>query len=456
MDVFIARQAILDQDQQLFGYELLFRSCKQGQANVADDSASTLQVLSTALLSAGLSILSEVTPLFINFGREMLMSSWTSLFPSSVVIIEILESVKADPEVLAACIALKNQGYALALDDVTEASEPEFLNLVDIVKIDFRATSPETQVRLALKHGRAGRRLLAEKVETREEFERAKQLGFHYFQGFFFSKPVLLQGRQMVAMKGNVLRLMLELSSAEINFKRLEELIRHDVSLTYKLLRYVNSALFARTKSISGVLPALVAMGELDIRRWIILVTLMDLGGSQVLASHALIRARFCESLAVAACLRSPADAFLIGMFSLLDALASRPLPDLLSELALPAEIGAPLLGLDITSKNAFVLILAKRYEAGDWDSVAASATNLSIPIDTVAGIYLSAVDWAATVLAIEESAAKSPAPKMARTASPQFCSTIAKNLLALENGLNSKRLAKPVLESSTSLRPRV
>jgi c-di-GMP-related signal transduction protein len=400
VDVFIARQAILDREQGLFAYELLFRSCSENYAGIKDDSASTLQVLSTTLLSAGLSILSEFTPVFINFGRELLLSTWPSLLPASSVVVEILESVQADPEVLAACLVLKQKGYALALDDVTEQSSPEFLKLADIIKVDFRATSPEVQARLVREHRSQGRRLLAEKVETREEFERAKELGYDFFQGFFFSKPVLMQGRQVTAMKASVLKLLAELGSPEINFGRLEALIRCDVSLTYKLLRYVNSALFGRRQPLSGILPALVAMGELDIRRWIVLATLLDLSGTtQVLARHALLRARFCESVAAAAGSSAPGDAFLMGMFSLLDALVHRPLPEALKELGLPAALIAPLLGKESTSKNASSLTLARCYEAGDWEGVSLSAKILDLQNEKVPVLYVEAVEWVSQVL---------------------------------------------------------
>lgn len=409
MDVFIARQAILDRGQKLFAYELLFRPCQQGHASVTDDSAATLQVLATTLLSAGLHFLSESTPVFINFGKEMLTTGWASVFPSSVVVVEILESVTADAEVIAACVEMKRQGYRLALDDVTEEADSDLLQLADIIKVDFRATSLESQARLARDQKRAGKRLLAEKVETLEEFERAKGLGFDYFQGFFFSKPVLHQGHQVVAIKGNAMRILGELSAPEIDFRKLEAVIRCDVSLTYKLLRYVNSALFARTKAISAVHGALVAMGELDIRRWIVLATLLDTSGtSQVLATHALTRGRVCECLAVAAGSHTPSNAFLVGMFSLLDALAHRPLPDVLAELGLPLEIVSPLLGYDVSSNTALALALAKCYEAGDWDHVSELAKQLGVAKEVVAGNYMAAVEWASKMIDTAGGTAKS------------------------------------------------
>ena len=401
VEVFIARQAILDRKQRLFGYELLFRPCRQGTADVVDDSSSTLQVLSNTLLSSGLPALCGASPVFINFGRELLVSHWTSLFPPDSVVIEILESVKADPEVVAACVELKKKGYCLALDDVTEQVDPELLELADFVKIDFLASSRETQAQLATLFHKAGKRLLAEKIETQEEFLWAKELGFEFFQGFFFAKPVLLEGRQVPTVKGSALRLLMEIRHPDLDFHRLELLIKCDVSLTYKLLRYANSALFGRSRPISAVRDALVVLGELDVRRWVVLATLLDLsaGTTQVLILHALVRARFCETLAIAARLSCPSDLFLIGMFSLLDALAHRPLPELLGDLALPKSIVEPLLGERCETAAGTIYHIARQYEAADWPTVGLLIESLDLPEQIVSDLYLEAVNWAGLML---------------------------------------------------------
>jgi c-di-GMP-related signal transduction protein len=440
MDVFIARQAILDRNERLFAYELLYRACRQNYADVTDESASTLQVLSTTLLSSGFPVLCGNTPVFINFGREMLKTHWPSLFPSSSVVIEILESVQADPDVIAACAALKRQGYTLALDDVTEEADPEFLKLADIIKVDFRSTSPESQARLAHTHRRAGRRILAEKVETLEEFERARSLGFDYFQGFFFSRPVVLQGHHVPAMKGSAIKLLMELQCDQLDFPRLESLIKCDVSLTYKLLRYVNSALFTRASPISGVREALVVLGEVDIRRWIVLATLLDLSGdtSRVLASHALVRARFCETLAIAATSPAPSNAFLVGMFSLLDALAHRPLPELLKELKLPADIAEALLLPESNSDRAAILRLAKSYETGQWDRVADQARRLALPEDLIPDLYVSAVDWAGRMIGAAGAASADPDHNRPGGSSGGHDRASGQDLRAIERALGS------------------
>ncbi len=309
--------------------------------------------------------------------------------------------------------------------------------MADIIKVDFRATSRETQEQLAAHHKKAGKQLLAEKVETIQEFERARNLGFDLFQGFFFSKPVLLQGQHVSAMNASVIRLLAELQAADINFNHIESLIKCDVSLTYKLLRYVNSALFARSNPISHIRAALIALGESDIRRWIVLATLLHLSpkDSKVLAVHALVRARFCESLAKAAAMRSSSNAFMVGMFSLLDALAHRPLPELLGELKLPPEIVEPLLG-KVEGSIAFTLELAKSYEAGDWSGVSEHAARLAIPQPAIAKLYLDAVNWAATTLNGVEA---TPGGSSQSSAAPAGQSAHSESLRALQQTLATK-----------------
>ena len=397
MDVFIARHAIFDRSLSVLGYELLFRSCVSERAGVTDDTSSTLQVLANALLSSGLHTVCSSSPVFLNFGREMLTSQWTSLFPPQSVVIEILETVRPDREVIEACRTLRNMGYLLALDDVVEERvDEELVDLVNFVKIDFRQTTKQAQRALAEKYHARGKLVLAEKVETHEDFTWASEVGYDYFQGFFFAKPTLLKGRQIPNMKVNALRLLRESQSADLDFHRLEKVIKCDVSLTYKLFRYVNAALFARARPISAIREALVAMGELDIRRWITLVTLPDLavGGIRELVTHALIRARFCETLASAAGILHSSDAFLVGMFSLLDALVDRPLADVISELSLPEGIAKPLLDQHDKSKVATVYRIALRYEAGEWEQVTSLVETIGLTSRLIPGIYFEAINW--------------------------------------------------------------
>jgi len=421
MEVFVARHAIFDKSLSLFGYELLFRSAQRDSADVLDDTASTLQVLANALLSSGLDTLSSNTPAFVNFGRELLTSDWTSLLPPSAVVVEILESVDPDPQVIEACHNLQKQGYRLALDDVTGTAEEKgpLLDLVNFVKVDFRATSRDEQMRLATLLRPRGRKLLAEKVETYQEFVWACEAGYDYFQGFFFARPALLRGHHIPGTKIDALRLLRELRHPELDFDRLEEMIRCDISLTYKLFRYVNSALFARRHELRSIKEALLVLGESGIRRWITLATLPALaaGTAHELMVHALVRARFCELLADAAHSRPSSDAFLAGLFSLLDALVDRPLLEILPELSLPEHINRVLLGTALNSPLAAVYRTVLAYERGEWESLDALIQTLKIPHSLVSDFYLQAISWAREMLNLvgPDTSKNAPAPAAAR-----------------------------------------
>ena len=420
MDVFIARHAIFDRSLALFGYELLFRSCQRNSADVTCDTTSTLQVLANSLLSSGLEALSSNAPVFINFGQELLTSKWTSLFPPKSVVIEILESVKPSPEVLASCKSLKQMGYLLALDDVTgDCGDDELMELANFVKVDFRRTTKEEQLQIAKALKKRGKRLVAEKVETHEEFAWACEAGYHYFQGFFFAKPTLLKGQHTTSIKVNSLRLLRELQHEDLDFDRIEATIKCDISLTYKLFKYVNSAIFYRQKTITCVKTALMVMGDLDVRRWITLATLPGLasGSSRELVVHALVRAKFCEMLAQEAAVTPPSDAFLVGMFSLLDALVDRPMAEILAELNLPSAIKAPLLGTSGPTGVSLIYQMALRYEEGEWDELETLAKQLFLPVHVTTALYLQAIRWSSQMLDLVVSEPL-PQPKRSPSAS--------------------------------------
>jgi c-di-GMP-related signal transduction protein len=402
VEVFLARQAIFDCRQNLFGYELLFRSCHSEIEKVTDDTSSTLQVLANTLLSSGLDIVRSEAPAFINFGQDLLLSDWTSLFPPDRVVIEILETVQPDDRVIAACQELKKLGYRLALDDVTEPTS-RLTEFTSFVKVDFRLTSREQQLAIAKSFRSQGKRLLAEKIETHEEFEWARQAGYDYFQGFFFAKPALLKGHRIPNVKVNALRLLQESQRTDLDFDRLESIIKCDVALTYKLFRYANCALFARSRPIAAVRHALVTLGEADIRRWIVLATLPELGRgvNKELVAHALVRARFCEMLATASSLPNPSDAFLVGMFSLLDAFVNRPLPEILREMSLPDSIREPLLDSAGPSTISQIYKTSLHYEAGEWSAIPVLARSLGLAKWAVVEAYMHAIDWSKAMLGL-------------------------------------------------------
>jgi EAL and modified HD-GYP domain-containing signal transduction protein len=246
MDVFVARQPIFDRKGQLYAYELLFRS--DGVHNAFDGTnaiSATTQVIANSLFAIGIENILCDKKAFVNFDRTLLLSGLHTLLPPETLVVEILESVEPDTEIVTACRTLCRQGYTIALDDFV--SHPRFeplTQLAKVMKIDFRATPHSEQERLLGTYQPLGMAMLAEKVETREDFEWARDAGYDLFQGYFFARPRLLKGYQVPAAKITCMRLLAEMQKSTLDFRCLEMLISQDVSLSYNLLQYVNSALF--------------------------------------------------------------------------------------------------------------------------------------------------------------------------------------------------------------------
>jgi EAL and modified HD-GYP domain-containing signal transduction protein len=268
--------------------------------------------------------------------------------------------------------------------------------------VDVRVTSRPEQERLLRTYRPRGIALLAEKVETHEEFEWARKAGYDYFQGYFFARPSVIQSQQVPATKFNCLRLLSELSRPDLNFKRLEELIRADVALTYKLLRYVNSALFGRRGQVDSIERALMIVGSDEIRRWVALATLPMLATDKPgeLATLSIVRARFCERLIQLAGIADQSGAFLMGMFSLLDALIDRPLEEALRSVGLGPDITQALLGTaPVDNVLSKIYRLTRRYEQGDWDEVERLSQGCGFPALSAGNAYVEAAMWAEQML---------------------------------------------------------
>jgi EAL and modified HD-GYP domain-containing signal transduction protein len=404
MDALVARQAIFDRDRRVYGYELLFRSdAARNEFDGTEGSLATKQVLANSLLVIGLDNLVGTKKAFINFGRGPLLQGWHASLPRGSTVIEVLESVEPDAEVLDACRNLRKQGYQIALDDFVFRPECEcLLEVADLIKIEIQSMSRPDQQSLVHSSKARGLQMLAEKVETYEEFEWARQAGYDYFQGYFFARPVVVRGRQIPAAKVHCLRLLQETQRPELDFDRLERLILEDVSLSYQLLRYVNSPLFALTSSIRSIRQALMFFGETELRKWIVLATLARTAEDKPseLIRHSLVRARFCESVARLANNGTEQSAFLTGLFSLLDALIDQPLEESLSAMCIAPEIAAVLSGqAGENDPLAGVYHLARAYEVAEWQRVEDLARQLGVPAASLGEEYCAAAGWASQVL---------------------------------------------------------
>jgi len=344
--IFVARQPIFDREQNVFAYELLFRSGTKNIYSGSNADISNLDVIANSFVEIGIDELTGGKRAFINFTRNLLLHEITGLLPKDIVTIEILEDVIPDREVLAACKRLKDAGYCLAMDDfVPTDAGSAFLDLVDIVKVDFMETRPDQRKPLADFLLNQDILPLAEKVETTEEFHQALDDGYAYFQGYFFSKPVLHSTQKISANRLNQLRLLREVYKPDLSYEQLGKIITQDVALSYKLLRYMNSAWFALHNPIKNIKRALVQLGPAEIRKWFALITLrnMDTKKPNELYLVGLTRAKMCEAIGSLTDMDNfGSELFLMGMFSIIDALLDIPMINILDKLPLDENITSP------------------------------------------------------------------------------------------------------------------
>ena len=405
VDLFVARQPILDGDLGVYGYELLHRSSAMNVYSGTDHTLASLEVINNSLFSLDIAQVAPGMRAFINFNRDLLLSEAAYILSPKHVVIEVLETTVIDADVLAACRKLQERGYLLAADDIVRADQMgPLMDLVDFIKVDFRAAAANDEEEIIKKYGER-HRCLAEKLETEAEFERARELGYKLFQGYFFARPVVLQSKQIPAFKMNYLRILNAVHRPDMEFGELERLIRQEVSVTYKLLHYANSALFQQRTHIGSIKRALVILGEQELRKWTSIVLLMHLAQDKpdVLVMCALVRAAFCEALAPLSGVGGrKSELFLMGMFSLLDSLTGFPLEEALRPIYLAPDLRDTLLGKQPSSfPLADIYRLMKAYEQGDWNQVIDNARSLRVEADEIRDAYLRAVKWGDEVFSL-------------------------------------------------------
>lgn len=393
---FIARQPILNCEQHVVGYELLFRDGVENFFRATDVEAAARSTLDSSLL-IGLDVLCDGQRAFINCTRDLLLKDSVTLLPASQTVVEVLETVAPDELVIAACERLKAAGYAIALDDYV-ANDPRepLVPLADIVKVDFEETTEAQRAELMkLSHGHRCR-MLAEKVETREQFVVAREMGFVYFQGYFFRRPEVLKTREIPTNRVNYLRLLEAASRAQLDIREVERLIKNEASILYRLLRYLNSPMFAFANEIHSVRHALAILGERETRRWIRLVVLVAAGlaKSSDVVLAALVRARFCELMS--STVKTESDLFLIGLVSMMDAILEVPMAVVVEKIALDHDTKAVLLGGDGRLRPVYDLMIAQ--EAGDWEKARAVAARLHISESEAGEMWWQALTWARRV----------------------------------------------------------
>ncbi len=389
-EIFIGRQPIFDRELRVYGYELLYRSGETNSAGIVDSERATSQVIVNAFLEFGLDRLVGDSRAFINITPGLLQSDDPLPFSKDQLGLELHEDIALDEHLVAAVLRLKQEGYSIVLDNFRyhEKLVP-LVKLADIVKIDVRVVEDST-VQEYVQHLRPHKvKLLATKVETHDELATYMRMGFDYFQGYFLAKPKVMKQHGVPASRLAVLRLLAALQNSEVDVRDIEDLISQDLSLSYKLLRYINSAAFALPKKVESIRRAVTYLGIQPIKRWVRLVAMSGVADQpEELLLTALNRAKMCELLGEAAG-KSDSDAyFTVGLFSALDALLDMPMREVLEQLPLANELTDALLKHEGDLGQVLKCILA--HERGRWEEVGFA----KLPTQTINEAFVHAIEW--------------------------------------------------------------
>jgi c-di-GMP phosphodiesterase len=398
VDAFIARQPIFDRRGELYAYELLYRAnAVQNRAEGATAETMASDVLSQAFLGVGVERLTGGAKAFVNFPRELLLEGVYQVLDPSRVVIELLETVSPDAAVIAACRELHARGYTLALDDFVFG--PEYVPLLEIaqvVKLDVLNKATEDLASSVQQLAPFRQKLLAERVETPAVRDACESLGFELFQGYFFSRPEILTQRDLSPGHLTIFRLMNLVRDPEASDQQLENAFRGDMGLTVKLLRTVNSAAMGGS-GIESIRHAIRLTGRAELQKWLAVLLVASVakrgGTTAELVQTAIVRARMCELLALAAGKRALAGSlFMVGLLSLLDAILQSPLEDLVNRINLAPEVRGALLDRD--GPLASTLALVEAYERGSWTALSAHSWAAGIDVRDVPDLFVEALEW--------------------------------------------------------------
>jgi EAL and modified HD-GYP domain-containing signal transduction protein len=401
MFTYVARQAIYDTEKRVFAYELLFRD---GVSNCFPDISpdqATSAMLADSHLSIGVENISFNKSSFINFHQDTILYRFPSTLDPLNVVIEIVESVDLSFEFLNACEQLKNIGYKLALDDYdfSPAWDP-MLPLVRYIKIESELLdldNPHVVSKLdELK--RLGKILIAEKVETLEEFARFKNAGFDYFQGYFLAKPELVKHRNIEISATSVIELVGISSAPEFDFDKTAAIFEKDLGLTYKLMRFINNPLFNKRQKIDSLHHALRYLGAVELKKFIALLAIANLKGNKPadLIVSSLVRAHFCKLMANSMALReNPPSSYILGLFSHMDALLDMPMVDIMQSLPFSDEVKQALCEMHVDTKLALQLRICLAFERADWAVIFEMSHKVNIKESALFEMYYAAVKWA-------------------------------------------------------------
>lgn len=392
-EIYISRQPVYGPDLEILAYGLLYRSVELAENTEHEDAGSKSQQLINAILELGLDELVGAQRAFIHCPKQFLSQGLPAPVVKNQVVLEVQEDVLCDEAALQALKKLKNAGYAIALDGfVYDESKRGLLELADIIKLDTRSLDNEELGRQVAIFKEFDVQLLANKVGSHEDYDRWKGLGFDLFRGNFLSTPRVLKEQLTPSNKAAIIQLLATLQEPTVDFTKLVELIANDISLSHRILRYINSAMFSLRKPVDSIHKAVTMIGLKPIKSWVSIIAMSRVDDKpQELMTQSLVRAKMCELLAAEAGLEEDV-AFTIGLFSNLDAIMDQQLRDLLAALPLSDDTYAAILRYEGELGSLLALVLD--YEYGDWDAV----QNAPYTANNIKETYLDAVRWAKDV----------------------------------------------------------
>ncbi|WP_371193659.1 EAL and HDOD domain-containing protein [Glaciecola sp. SC05] len=401
MFTFVARQAVYDTKKRVFAYELLFRDGVSNCFPEISPDEATSSMLAESHLSIGVENLCFNKPAFINFHQDTILYRFPSTLDPLSVVIEIVESVEVTPAFLKACEHIKNMGYKIALDDYDfSATWDPLLPFVRYVKVESDLLDLSNQA-LMLKIEtlkQQGKILIAEKIETSEEFERFKNAGFDYFQGYFLSKPEVVKHKNVDILASSVVQLVALSSAADFDFDKVSEVCEKDVGLTYKLMRFINNPLFNKRQKIDSLHHALRYLGTIELKKFIALLAIANLKGNKPidLIVSSLVRAHFCKLMAASMELKeNPPSSYILGLFSHIDALMDMPMTEIMQSLPFSDEVKQALCEIHTNSKLALQLRLCFAFERADWAVIYELSDKAGIKESELFKMYYASVQWA-------------------------------------------------------------
>lgn len=398
MYFYAARQPILDTNQNIFGYELLYRDSINNVFPNIDGDEATSKMIEASKFNMGMSEFTNNKFAFINFTLETLVQGYPEMLTNKEVVIEVLETIKPGKKLLGLCKDLHSKGYIIALDDYEHQGVwAHFYPFIQIIKVDVQKTAfSEVDKIIEATTDYPHIKLLAEKIETVQEYEKAQQLGFSYFQGYFFARPEMVKTKSLSPSQLTMAELLYETSKPNLDLAGITQVFERDISLSYKLLRYANTAALKRNSKVSSIKEALVIIGSAELKRFLCLMFAVTTTPEEPnkLIKLAMARAKFCELVTDE--LSDETDtsiAFLTGLLSIMDKVLDRDLAVILANLPLTDEIKAPLL----THKGliATIITLAQLIEHAKWDKTTSVMKELKLEKSQAADHYNKSLVWA-------------------------------------------------------------